>query len=102
VVNSLFGMTHTTSDIEWTYSYEYCDEVERDPDRTLRVNKEYWKYCVSDVTLIKDDLELTLVDVWKTRKGLKHDLRFSCARSEDHEALMEIIENHMKTLEWWN
>lgn len=102
VVGYLFGMTHTTSDVEWTYSFEHCDQIKSDPDRTLRVNKEYWKYCVSDVVLNKDDLELTYVDIWKTRKGFKYDLRFICARTEDHEALMELIKDHMKTLEWWN
>jgi len=98
----LHGMTHTTSDIDWYFSFENCDEIESGPDRTLRINKEYWKYCITDVVLNLDDIELTYVDLWKTRKGLKHDLRFSCERSEDHEALLEIIEEHMQTLEWWN
>lgn len=98
----LYGMTHTTGDDDWYYSFEHCDEIERGPDRTLRINKEYWKYCISDVVLKLDDLELTYVDLWKTRKGLKHDFRFACERYEDKEELLEIIEGHMETLEWWN
>ncbi|MBN2083352.1 hypothetical protein JW859_14240 [bacterium] len=101
-IEALYGMCHTTYEDDWYYNYENCAEIERDPFRTIKINDDYWKYCVADVVTNKDERELTYVDLWLTRKALKHDLRFCCERFEDHEKLLKIIKQHMKTLEWWN
>jgi len=101
-VQVLYGMCHTTFENDWYYTFENCAEIDRDPFRTLKVNDDYWKYCVTDVVLNRDEIEATVVDVWLTRKAVKHDLRFGCERYEDHKQLMKIIKQHMKTLEWWN
>jgi len=98
----LYGMTHTTREGEWRYGFDHCQEVERDPFKTLKVNRIYWKYSVADVVTNKNEAERTYVDLWLTRHALKHDLRFCCDRFENHEQLMKIIKKHMKTIVFWN